>query len=62
MNPRRTPRQDLAHHHPHVHRATFRGWSWDCSCGGASARSPLGTHTWHEAVIGALNHSGAIAA
>ena len=22
----------------------------------------MGSHTWHEAVIGALNHSGAIAA
>ena len=61
MNPRRTHRHDLAHHHPHVHRATLLGWAWACTCGGASVRGAKVPSTWREAVIGALNHSGTIA-
>ena len=57
----RRGRTDLAHHHPHVRRAPAGGWSWECECGGASARSGVVRLTWHQAFIGALIHSANIA-
>ena len=58
------PRTDLAHHHPHVTRVASgrrTGWTWACSCGGASQRASVTPLTWHQAVIGALIHSASIA-
>ncbi len=54
-------RIDTAHHHPHVRR-TFVGWTWECSCGGASQRAAVSSTTWRAAVISALNHSVCLAA
>ncbi len=62
MSQGRAHRHDVAHHHPRVHRAMAGGWAWECSCGGASERWTLVSITWRQAVIGALNHSCALAA
>ena len=58
------PRTDLAHHHPHVSRVSTgrrTGWTWECSCGGASQRAFATPLTWHQAFVGALIHSASIA-
>jgi len=57
-------RTDLAHHHPRVSRVATgqrRGWTWECSCGGSSARAAVAPLTWHQAFVGALIHSASIA-
>jgi hypothetical protein len=57
-------RTDQAHHHPRVSRMPSgrrTGWTWECSCGGASARADGTLLTWHEAFVGALIHSASIA-
>lgn len=58
--PARRGRTDLAHHHPHVRRNPLGGWTWECGCGGASARSGVVRLTWHQAFVGALIHSASI--
>jgi hypothetical protein len=60
MTTSRRSRTDLAHHHPRVHRTLIGGWTWECACGGASARSRTVRLTWHQAVVGALIHSASI--
>ena len=57
-------RTDLAHHHPRVSRVRsgrHTGWTWECSCGGASERACVTPLTWHQAFVGALIHSASIA-
>ncbi|HET8987082.1 MAG TPA: hypothetical protein VFN43_01105 [Humibacillus sp.] len=56
----RRGRTDLAHHHPRVGRNPLGGWTWECDCGGASARSQTVRLTWHQAFVGALIHSASI--
>ncbi len=58
---RRRVHPDLAHHHPRVTRLPRGGWTWECDCGGASARSVVARLTWHQAFVGALIHSASIA-
>ncbi len=58
---RRRVHPDLAHHHPRVTRLPGGGWTWECGCGGASARSAVARLTWHQAFVGALIHSASIA-
>ena len=58
---RRRTHPDLAHHHPRVTRLRSGGWTWECECGGSSARSAVARLTWHQAFVGALIHSAAIA-
>jgi hypothetical protein len=55
------PRQDTAHHHPTVRRGLRGDWVWECHCGGASGRAAPPALTWHQAVVGALNHATCIA-
>ena len=57
----RRPHPDLAHHHPRVARSRYGGWTWECSCGGASVRAASVRLTWHQAFVGALIHSASIA-
>ena len=58
---RRRVHPDLAHHHPRVTARLGGGWTWECTCGAASARSVVGRLTWHQAYVGALIHSASIA-
>ena len=58
---RRRVHPDLAHHHPCVRRRPGGGWTWECMCGAASARSVVARLTWRDAYIGALIHSASIA-
>lgn len=58
---RRRAHPDLAHHHPRVMQLPRGGWTWECRCGGASARWVAVRLTWHQALIGALIHSASIA-
>ncbi|MEO5983527.1 MAG: hypothetical protein ABIQ13_14570 [Pedococcus sp.] len=48
-------------HHPRVQRSSLGGWAWACSCGGASCRTSRDVTPWRVALIGALNHSSAVA-
>jgi hypothetical protein len=53
-------RKDLAHHHPRVVK-DWRGWLWECGCGGSGCLVPHPPTSWREATIEALRHSETIA-
>ncbi len=53
---------DTAHHHPVVHRDPLQGWVWTCSCGGRLRRTAPARVPWRKALVGALVHSGELAA
>ncbi|HEX5429442.1 MAG TPA: hypothetical protein VFX00_14040 [Pedococcus sp.] len=59
MNSRTATRTSTAHH-PRVQRGVAGGWTWACSCGGASCRTTREALPWRQAFIGALNHAATV--
>ena len=57
MSTCRRRRTDPAHHHPVVSKNGYRGWSWQCRCGGASCRTTTAAVSWRQVVVQALVHS-----